>query len=81
VARQAGRFEEIIPGWVFVVRGTVARQLVALAVTATVVTPFWVADEPPDLRLGPLLVLGLVVVAALAGWWPAAIAGAVVVPT
>ena len=81
MARQAGRFEEIIPAWVFAVRGTVPRLLVAVVVTAAVIAPFWLADEPPDLRLGPLLVLGLVVVAALAGWWPTAIAGAAIVPT
>ncbi len=81
MARQAGRFEEIIPAWVFAVRGTVPRLLVAVTVTTAVAAPFWIADDPPDLRLGPLLVLGLVVVAALAGWWPTALAGAVVVPT
>ena len=30
MARQAGRFEEIIPAWVFAVRGTVPRLLVAV---------------------------------------------------
>lgn len=79
MARQVGRFEDMVPRWMFVVRSPLARLAVAAVVTAATTAPLWLADAPDRMRLGPLLVLGLVAIAGLTGWWPTALAGAVMV--
>jgi serine phosphatase RsbU (regulator of sigma subunit) len=67
-------FEELVPGWMFVVRPAWARLLVALAVPAAFLAPVVLLDDPEDLRIGPLLVVGILLVAAVAGWWATSIA-------
>ena len=71
-------FEQLVPSWLFLVRPALARVGVAVAVSLVFCLPLLVLPNPADLRLGPFLVLAVVGVAAVAGWWATAISGVIV---
>jgi serine phosphatase RsbU (regulator of sigma subunit) len=62
------RIDEVIPSWLLIVRDPWHRVLVALVSPLIFGFPLVAFDDAPALRLGPFLVLGLVVVAATSGW-------------
>src|SRR5581483_5814315 len=70
--------DELIPRWLFPVRQPAARLAIAIGVAVIALLPFELVSHPGDLRLTPVLVVALVTVAALAGSWPAAVAGTIV---
>jgi sigma-B regulation protein RsbU (phosphoserine phosphatase) len=72
-------FDDLVPPWMFRVRGPLGRLAVAAVVTGLLLLPLLLLESPDDLRLAPMLTLGLVLVAAVAGWWPTALAGVVLV--
>jgi sigma-B regulation protein RsbU (phosphoserine phosphatase) len=67
-------FEELVPGWMFVLRPAWARLAASVLVPAAFLAPLILIDHPEDLRLGPVLVAGVLLVAAVAGWWATGIA-------
>jgi len=71
----AERFDDVVPSWMFVLKSTRARAAAAIAVSIAVGLPLFLVDDPEQLRPGPLLTLGAVAVAAIAGAWPAGITG------
>jgi serine phosphatase RsbU (regulator of sigma subunit) len=73
-------FDELVPSWLFALRRTRWRVLAAAVTTAATTAPLWLSDDAQTMRLGPLLVLGLVVVAALTGSVMTALCASVVVP-
>jgi hypothetical protein len=73
------RFDDLIPGWVFVVSRAWQRAVLAVAVPWGLAIPLLVADRPPRSLYSPLLLLALIVVAGTCGWWAAAITGVVIV--
>jgi sigma-B regulation protein RsbU (phosphoserine phosphatase) len=75
---QAAGFDQLVPWWMFVVETTPARLAVAVVIPLAFSIPLLVVSNAQDLRLGPFLVLGVVAVAAVAGWWATLLAGAIV---
>jgi len=67
-------FDDLVPAWMFIVRPAWLRLLVGLLVPAACLLPLALMDDPSDLRFGPLLAVGIVLVAAVAGWWPTLLA-------
>src|SRR5262245_41109986 len=72
----AERFDELIPRWMFGVRSPLARYSLAVGVPLLVEVAFVVTGRH-DLRVAPLLAVGLVFVATLAGSTAVAVAGVV----
>jgi sigma-B regulation protein RsbU (phosphoserine phosphatase) len=72
---EATRFDALIPRWLFVIRPPLLRYLAALVVPLLLWAPLITVADGEALRLGPVIVLGLIVVAGSAGSGPAAIAG------
>lgn len=66
-------FDDLVPAWMFAVRSVAGRLATGLVVAAIVSVPVLALHDAPALGLAPLLVLGTVVVAATAGWWPTAV--------
>jgi serine phosphatase RsbU (regulator of sigma subunit) len=71
-------FDQLVPGWMFVLDTTAARLAVAVALPVLFSVPLVAISNVQDLRLGPFLVLAVVGVAAVAGWWPTLVAGTIV---
>ena len=69
------RFEDLVPRWMFAVRWPAMQALVAVAVPACFTIPLVLVDDPADYRLGPLLVVSIVLVASIAGWLASLVAG------
>jgi sigma-B regulation protein RsbU (phosphoserine phosphatase) len=63
----------------FRLRSVPARVAAAIAVPLLFCWPLPLIRQPDDLRLGPVLVLAVVAVAAVAGWQATVLAGAIVV--
>ena len=57
----------------FVLRSPSARLAAALGVSAASVAGLAAIDRPEDVRVGPILILGVLLVAAVAGWWATAL--------
>jgi serine phosphatase RsbU (regulator of sigma subunit) len=72
-----GGFEELVPAWMFPLRRPMFRFAAAIVVPAVFGAPLVLLDRPDNARLGPFLVIGLVVVAALGGWWATLLGGVV----
>lgn len=73
---RAKSFEELVPTWMFAVRPLWARLAVAVLVPVPFVAALILVEHPEDLRLGPLLVIAVLIVAAVAGWVGTAVTGA-----
>jgi sigma-B regulation protein RsbU (phosphoserine phosphatase) len=69
-------FDDLVPSWMFTVRSVAGRLAVAVVVAGLVSIPVLVLREAPRLGLAPVLVIGAVIVAAVAGWWATTIASA-----
>ena len=80
MSRAAGRFDELVPGWLFVVRPPWVRALIAAVVGGATIVPLLVSDQSEELRLAPILVLALVSVAGVCGSWPILITAVIVIP-
>ena len=73
----ASRFEQLIPRWLFPLDSTAARLGVGVGLPLLVAVPLLVAAHGEALRTGPVFVAALIVVAALAGSRPVAIASGI----
>ncbi|MEY2399552.1 MAG: phosphoserine phosphatase RsbU/P [Actinomycetota bacterium] len=72
------RFDDLIPRWLYVVRGRRGRAAIGVAVALGVWIVLAVLNRPQDLRLAPALAIVLVAVAATSGPEGTAIAGPVI---
>lgn len=72
-----GRFDELIPRWLLTVRRPWHRALAAVVASVVFCIPLLVFEDAPEVRMGPFLVIGIVLVAATSGWRASAFTGAV----
>jgi serine phosphatase RsbU (regulator of sigma subunit) len=73
------RFEDMVPGWMFVAAASPLRFVIAAVAAGALVAPLPLLDDPTQYRPGPLLVLAVVVAAGAGGWSAAALAGLITV--
>jgi sigma-B regulation protein RsbU (phosphoserine phosphatase) len=72
------RFDDLIPPWLFCVRGPLAQVLVAVAAPAAALLPLVHFADPTDVRFGPLLALAAIVIAATTSWWATLLGGTLI---
>ncbi len=70
-------FDELVPSWMFILRSDGARLAASVLVPVAFLTPLALVDQAEELRTGPVLVIGVLVVAAAAGWWATAVASTI----
>ncbi|MDP1820776.1 MAG: SpoIIE family protein phosphatase [Acidimicrobiales bacterium] len=73
------RFDDLVPPWLFVLRGSPSRWVLAVGVPLVCSVPLFAISRPDQLRPGPALLLAIVLVAALGAWSAAAVCAGLVV--